>query len=161
MRPLQQGHEARARNRLYRLFLAEFAAVQLRERDATLRRRLESATNATDFDSPRALTELKRRYARILGAPPRDLAVVLEALGAEAAAPRPSAARLVASLRETRFDFDARILLRLGGLGSHAPRSLSAPSSHRHTTHPTMSLVIPGMSPCAAKTGCAGLSFSR
>ena len=106
---------ASRRNRLYRLFLAEFSAALRGDRDEDLRRDLAAALGATRYDDPKSVAALRRRLVDLLRAHPEDLRAVRDAVARAYAAPDPGAAAQ-AALAATAFGFDRRTLARLRAL---------------------------------------------
>jgi hypothetical protein len=105
---------AATRNRLYRLFLAEFSAVLRADRDPKLRAALHAALQATQFESARSVAALRRRLSELLQRFPEDLQVVRDAVArAVNTAPRAPAAAAIAAIDATSFVFDRRTLARL------------------------------------------------
>jgi hypothetical protein len=124
---------ANMRNRLYRLFLAEFSAALRGDRNEPLRRELAEAVRATRFDVPKSVAALRRRLGVLLRDYPADLQVVREAIArAYTAAPQDPAPAALAAIAATAFAFDRQTLGRLRALGSRreiaaALRALLAP----------------------------------
>jgi hypothetical protein len=127
------AREAGARNRLYRLFLAEFAAALRGDRNKALRAELAAAIRGANFASPDSVGALRRRLTESLQAYPADLQVFRAIIArAYAAAPQDPAGAVLAALAATAFDFDRQELARLRALGTHlevvaALRALLAP----------------------------------
>jgi hypothetical protein len=115
-----RARAAGLKNKLYRLFLAEFSAALRGERNAKVRRDLAAAVGATRFESPKSVAALRRRLVEVLQRHPDDLRAVREAVTrAYALSPQDPAAAVVASLEATAFGFDFQTLARLRALGSH------------------------------------------
>ena len=112
---------ADVRNRLYRLFLAEFSAVLRAERNGPLRRQLEAALGATRYESAQSVAALRRRLAEILLPDyPDDLQTVRGAVArAYATAPQDPGRAALAVVEATGFAFDRRSIARLRAQGSH------------------------------------------
>lgn len=125
--------EADVRNRLYRLFLAEFSAVLRRERNETLRGQLVAALEETQYASAASVAKLRARLVELLGDYPDDLLTVRDAVArAYATAPRNPGGAALAAVAATSFSFDRQTMARLRSLGSHdevvgALRALMAP----------------------------------
>jgi hypothetical protein len=110
---------ANSRNRLYRLFLAEFSAVLRADRNPEMRRSLAAALGATRFESARSVAGLRRRLAELLGDRPSDLQAMRDAVArAYAEAPWDPGAAAAAAVEATPFGFDQQILARLQALES-------------------------------------------
>ena len=125
--------KADARNRLYRLFLAEFSAALRRERNEALRGQLVAALEETQFASAASVAKLRARLVELLGDYPDDLLAVRDAVArAYATAPRDPGRAALAAVAATSFSFDRQTMARLRSLGSHgavvgALRALMAP----------------------------------
>ena len=125
--------EADVRNRLYRLFLAEFSAVLRAERDEALRGQLVAALKATRYESAKSVAALRRRLVELLRDYPDDLQTVRDAVArAYVTAPQDPGRAALAAVGATSFAFDRRTMARLRALGSHgevvsALRGLMAP----------------------------------
>lgn len=124
---------ASGRNRLYRLFLAEFAAVLRADRNAPLRESLLTALKGARFESPKSVAALRRRLYELLKDYPEDLQAVREAVTrAYVAAPQDPGRAAAAAIEATTFSFDRRTVARLRAMASHgevaaAVRELMAP----------------------------------
>jgi hypothetical protein len=106
------------RNRLYRLFLAEFSEVLRAERNAPMRERIATALKATDFKSSESVKALRQSLAEVLAGHPGDLAAVRDAI--KQAQPSDDAAReALAAINASSFEFDRQSLARLRALKSH------------------------------------------
>lgn len=115
----EQAKKANARNRLYRLFLAEFSAALRGDRNETIRRELTAVVKATRFESPKSVATLRRRLVEILRAFPDDLQVVREAVArAYITSPQDPGAATLAALGATSFAFDRQAMARLRALTS-------------------------------------------
>ena len=120
-RPASLANAARSRNRLYRLFLAEFAAVLRTDRNKELRRHLLSAIKDTKFESPKSVATLRRRLLELLQDYPEDLAAVREAvMRAYVHSPSDPSRAAAAAIESTAFRFDRQTMSRLRALKSHA-----------------------------------------
>ncbi|NBP52265.1 MAG: hypothetical protein EBU70_14005 [Actinobacteria bacterium] len=136
------------RNRLYRLFLAEFSAVLRRERNEALRGQLVAALEGTQYASAASVAQLRARLVELLGNYPDDLLTVRDAVArAYATAPRDPGRAALAAVAATSFSFDRQTMARLRSLGSHdavvgALRALMAPrvlASEPHAEGPRAS----------------------
>jgi hypothetical protein len=124
---------AGARNRLYRLFLAEFSAVLRAERNGDVRGRLREVLEATRYESAESLAKLRRGLVDILHGFPEDLRAMRDAVArAYAAAPQNPGTAVLAALEATSFVFDRQTMVALQALGSQgevvsALRAILAP----------------------------------
>jgi hypothetical protein len=131
--PSRHAAEADVRNRLYRLFLAEFSAVLRRERNEALRGQLVAALEGTQYASAASVAQLRARLVELLGDYPDDLLTVRDAVArAYATAPRDPGRAALAAVAATSFSFDRQTMARLRSLGPHdavvgALRALMAP----------------------------------
>ena len=125
--------EADVRNRLYRLFLAEFSAVLRAERNEGLRAQLVAALKSTQYELATSVAALRRRLTELLCDYPDDLQIVRSAVArAYVTAPQGPGGAAIAAIAATSFTFDRRTMARLRALGSHeetvgALRALMAP----------------------------------
>lgn len=109
------------RNNLYRLFVAEFAALLQRDRNTKLRQTIYAKVNSCRFTNRESLDELRNWLSSTLREYPRDLAAIREALqAAYSTNPRTAAAAAVAALEATAFSFDRKTLQTLRALPTHA-----------------------------------------
>ncbi len=121
--PLSQRNAALARrgvyhHHLYRLFLAEFAALLQGERNETIRAELKSLFARTRFGSPRALADLRGALARHLRDYPDDADTIRGLVGALYSRLGPELhLALLEEFDATTFDFDHTTLHRLRALG--------------------------------------------
>jgi len=112
---------ANSRNRLYRLFLAEFSAVLSSDRDDALRQKLATEFRATRFESSKSVSALRRTIFELLRAFPNDLEAVRELVArAYVAAPSDPGSAAIEALKASVFDFDHKTAARLRSLESHA-----------------------------------------
>jgi len=124
---------ADVRNRLYRLFLAEFSAVLRAERNEDLRAQLVSALKSTQYELATSVAALRRRLIELLHDYPDDLQIVRSAIArAYVTAPQGPGGAAIAAIAATSFAFDRRTMARLRALGSQAEtvgalRTLMAP----------------------------------
>jgi hypothetical protein len=125
--PCQRGElsalaaAAGARNRLYRLFLAEFSAVLRADRDPKMRAALSAAIRATDFASARSAGALRRRLNELLHKFPEDLLTVRDAVAAAVTTvTRDPGAAAIAAIAATTFAFDRRTLAHLRAMPARA-----------------------------------------
>jgi hypothetical protein len=113
------AEEGLFRHRLYRLFVAEFAALLQDERNARVRKALEALFTKTRFSSPGSLAAFRAELGGLLRGFPEDV-VALRGLVASLYA-RVGPAALRTALREafgaSAFDFDRTTLNRLRALG--------------------------------------------
>jgi hypothetical protein len=111
---------ALARNRLYRLFLAEFSAVLRSDKNTKLRTSLETAIMSTKFDSASSMTALRTMLGSLLGPYPEDLLairdVIVRALE-EGVEPKKL---ILQSISNSSFAFDRRTLTKLRSLVTHS-----------------------------------------
>ena len=124
---------ASGRNRLYRLFLAEFSAALAADRNEPLRAEILAAVRGTRFGSAESVAALRRRLLALLGGHPDDLRAVRAAVArAYLAAPQDPGAAIAATIGASTFGFDRCALARLRAIGPHrdavaAVRELMAP----------------------------------
>lgn len=101
-------------NRLYRLFVAEFAAVMKGERNDGVRKRLHAAIAATKFGAPKSVAAFRAALAAILKPFPDDLRTMGGLLQRELARPARNATTSVArALDASVFGFDYTTLKEL------------------------------------------------
>ena len=123
---------AAARNRLYRLFLAEFSAVLRAERNEAIRGQLAAVLKMTRYESAESVAALRRRLVEILRDYPDDLQTVRGAVArAYITAPQDPGGAALSAVTATSFTFDRQTMARLRALDSHgetasALRSLMA-----------------------------------
>jgi hypothetical protein len=112
---------ADVRNRLYRLFLAEFSAVLRAERNEPLRGKLVAALEATRYESAKSLAALRRRLVELLLPDyPDDLQTIRGAIArAYATAPQDPGGAALTAVAATGFAFDRQSMARLRTQGSH------------------------------------------
>jgi len=111
---------ANSRNRLYRLFLAEFATALRSDRNDKLRARIIAAINATRFKQVKSVSSLRRKLAEMLQEFPEDLQIVREAISrAYVNSPQNTAKAAIKTIVATEFAFDRQTLARLRLLPSH------------------------------------------
>lgn len=109
----KKAARARAKNRLYRRFVAEFNAALASDRDMEKRSALIAAISGTRFRESGSLSELRETVNNLLEGYPDDAALVKKILAesfARAADPNKSA---LAALEGTVFGFDRTTLERL------------------------------------------------
>lgn len=112
---------ADVRNRLYRLFLAEFSAVLRAERNGPLRSKLVAALEATRYESAKSVAALRRRLVELLLPDyPDDLQTIRGAVArAYVTAPQDPGRAALATVAATGFAFDRQSMARLRAQGSH------------------------------------------
>ncbi len=116
----EPAQAARAKNRLYRLFLAEFSSTLRADRNLAMRASIEAILRATNFESPKSVANLRRSLAGLLAGHPEDLAAVRDGIArAHVQSPQSPTAAMIEMLRATAFTFDRQGLTRLRALGSH------------------------------------------
>ena len=116
--------QAAAKNRIYKLFVAEFAAALRGDRNEQMRGELAAALSETSFDAPASVAKLRRRLAELLRAYPADLAAVREAVGrAYVTYSRDPKSAALATIGATMFEFDRKTLAALRALPSAAATS--------------------------------------
>jgi hypothetical protein len=95
-------------NRLYRLFVAEFASALRAERNTAIREKLKRMVRKTKFTSPKSVGEFRHAVIELLTNFPHDLSVLRGVLvkAYAAASGDAVAAMLEAAVDETVFDFD-------------------------------------------------------
>jgi len=105
-------------HRLYRLFLAEFAALLRDERDETTRRALKSVFQKTRFSSPASLADFRVELARVLPDFAKDADTIRGMVATLYARVGPAALKkaLEEAFDATAFDFDRTTLNRLRAL---------------------------------------------
>ncbi|GFR88332.1 BA71V-G1340L [Elysia marginata] len=107
---------------LYRLFVAEFAALLQDERNGEVRKELKALFKQTRFSSPKSLTDFRRKLAQVLGGFPNDIDAIRSLVASTYSRVGPLA--LYKALGETFdamvFDFDRSTLNRLRALGDQA-----------------------------------------
>jgi len=114
------ANAASARNRLYRLFLAEFSAVLRSDRNAKIRTSLEAAIRDTKYDSAPSMTTLRSTLSSLLGAYPEDLMAVRDVIvRALESNPNPKDI-IMQSIGSSLFSFDRRTLIRLRAMATHS-----------------------------------------
>lgn len=108
------------RHRLYRLFLAEFAALLQDERNLPLRKELKALFARTRFSSASALADFRAELAAALRDFPDDADAIRALVATLYARVGPAALRkaLDEGFDATAFDFDRSTLNRLRALGS-------------------------------------------
>jgi hypothetical protein len=107
------------RNRLYRLFVAEFAALLQSERDGPKRAAIGALIMRTRFSSPSSLAAFREQVHLLLLDFPDDAVAVRGLVAATFARVGPEALRksLVEGFEATAYDFDRSSLNRLRALG--------------------------------------------
>jgi hypothetical protein len=106
------------KNRSYRLFLAEFAALLQTERNHALRAQIKALFNQTRFTSPASLAQFRRALSKTLADFPEDAEVIRRMVAGSYAKVGPVKMRKLLSenFAATLFDFDRKTLRRLRGL---------------------------------------------
>jgi hypothetical protein len=106
-------------HRLYRLFVAEFAALLQDERNEKIRKTMKALFKKTWFSSPTSLTNFRRALRDILHDYPEDIDAVRSMVATMYARVGPASLRksLDESFDATSFDFDRTTLNRLRALG--------------------------------------------
>lgn len=106
------------RYRLYRLFLAEFAALLQSEKNKTVRKKLAKIIAQTKFSSPGALAEFRTALSTVLRDYPDDARTVRGLIAKLNAQVGPLALHgaLEEAIEATAFDFDRTTLSRLRAL---------------------------------------------
>jgi hypothetical protein len=109
-------------HRLYRLFVAEFAALLQDERNEKIRKALTGLFRKTRFSSPSSLTDFRRALGQILRDYPDDIDAVRSMVATTYSRVGPAALRkaLEETFEATAFDFDRTTLNRLRALGDQA-----------------------------------------
>jgi hypothetical protein len=122
--PLPPDKEALAvagvyRLRLYRLFLAEFAALLQKERNLPVRAEILALFARTKFGSPASLAAFRADLAVLLRSHPGDAEVIrgLIAMLHNRVGPQALRSALVEAFDASSFDFDRTTLNRLRALG--------------------------------------------
>ena len=111
---------AAARNRLYRLFVAEFSAVLRAERNKPMRDQIAAALKATRYEAAESVATLRRRLVELLRDYPDDLQSVRGAVArAYITAPQDPGSAALSAVAATNFTFDRQTIARLRALGSH------------------------------------------
>ena len=107
------------RHYLYRLFLAEFAALLRDERDKRTRRELTALLKRTRFSSPSSLASFRAELSRILRDFPEDVDTIRRLVTSLHARVEPAALRpaLEDAVEASAFNFDQMMLNRLRVLG--------------------------------------------
>ena len=109
---------AEHRNRLYQMFLIEFAAIQQKDRNAPMRAKLRAAILETKFGQPASVAALRQRVFELVSpAGTQDLEMVRSIIArAFAMAPLRAGELAVTALDATAFNFDHRLLATLAAL---------------------------------------------
>lgn len=111
---------ANTRNKLYRLFLAEFSTILRAERNEKLRSQLFSILKNTKYDSAKSVSILRRRLTEILIDYPADLQVVRDAVSrAYIMEPQDPGNAAIMNIKSTSFNFDLQLMENLKLLKSH------------------------------------------
>lgn len=123
---------ALARNRLYRLFLAEFSATLRADKNTKVRAALAEAIVNTKFDSAASMATLRGQLSGLLGGHPEDLLAVRDVVVRALEDGSDPKKTIIRSLDSSSFAFDRKTLVRLKSLRSHdevvsALRTLMAP----------------------------------
>jgi hypothetical protein len=106
-------------NRLYRLFLAEFAAVLQKERNTDIRSKLVTIIRKTKFRVPSSVAAMRDQILALLKGHPTDLTAIKDILIKAYSGRAEVSAALEATIAGTSFDFDHTTLHRLRSLDSH------------------------------------------
>lgn len=108
------------KNKLYKLFTAEFSAVLRAERNTALRSRLTSALKATQYESAKSIATLRHTLVEILGGFPEDLHIVRNAIArAYIVSPHDPGKTAMATIDATSFVFDRQLMAQLRALKTH------------------------------------------
>jgi hypothetical protein len=111
----------RSRNQLYRMFLAEFAAMLRADRNGALRARIHAAIVRTNFADTQSVSALRRALVELLAAHPEDLQAVRSAVtAAYINAPHNPGAAAILAISASEFAFDRHTMVRLRALATHA-----------------------------------------
>jgi len=143
--PLHAAAEAaRAQNRLYRLFVAEFSVILQRERNEKIRERLLNTLRSTNFANNNSVLVLRKALLSILREYPEDIPIVRDAiarayttlgLAQTVAGNEKMFAAIAESLAATACSFDQLTVTRLHAMPSHeatviAIRKIMEPRIH-------------------------------
>lgn len=94
-------------NRLYRLFVAEFAAAMREERNSTVRKQLAAIVKGTHFDSPGDVSRLRAKLAAALKLYPEDLDAVQAIISREMSQPSHNISQAIdRAITASSFGFD-------------------------------------------------------
>lgn len=113
------AREGLYRHRLYRLFLAEFAALLQEERNGRMRQEIKTLFGKTRFSSPSSLAEFRQNLSAALAAYPGDADAIRSLIATLYSRVGPLSLRkaLDEAFDATAFDFDRTTLTRLRTLG--------------------------------------------
>lgn len=114
------------RHYLYRLFVAEFAALLQDERDAEKRQALQALFRETRFNSPTSLAKFRETLRQVLADHPEDATAVrgLVVAAYARAGPAQMKTALAEAFDTAVFGFDRATLNRLRALGAEDPARL-------------------------------------
>ncbi len=105
------------KNRLYQLFLTEFATVLDIDRNLKMRESLIELIKSTQFTNPKSISQLRHRYYQLLISYPNDLINIRNATTrALIISPKNMSDEIIKTIDATIFDFDKQILKELRDL---------------------------------------------
>ena len=112
--------EANMRNRLYRLFLAEFSSILRADRNTKIRNDIKSIITNAQFDSPKSVAKLRYALFSLLDEYTDDLRIVREAIArAFIIAPSNPKVNALLTIDATSFNFDRSTIFKLQKMKSH------------------------------------------
>jgi len=100
---------ARLRNRLYHLFVAEFASAIQEKRNTALRKKISEILLDTVYDSPESVDVLRKRLGRLLANSPQDLQTIRKAISRGYQLSNKPGELIDKLVSETIFEFDSQI----------------------------------------------------
>lgn len=100
---------ARLRNRIYHLFVAEFASAIQEKRNTALRKKISEIILDTVYDSPDSVDMLRKRLGRLLANNPQDLQTIRKAISNGYQMSNKPGELINKLISETIFEFDGHI----------------------------------------------------
>lgn len=111
---------AAVRNRLYRLFIAEFSSILRAERNIQMRDKLINILAETVYDSAESLSNLRRKLISLLKQYPDDLQAVRDAISRSyIISPHNPSKSAIDAINASHFTFDLQTIIKLRAMQSH------------------------------------------